>query len=138
MPLVAVSLALAGCASSTKKLSAAYVSPSQYANLDCAQLGEESARLRARYVEVGASVDKAAANDAGITAVGAVLFWPALFFLGGNQQQEAEYSRLKGEYDAVSQTASLKKCTPTLETNASEPEPAKAENTVARMRIEPQ
>ena len=39
-----------------------------------------------------------------------VLFWPALFALGGTKQQEAEYARLRGEYDAVQQAAIQKKC----------------------------
>ena len=38
-----------------------------------------------------------------------ILFWPALFALGGTKQQEAEYARLKGEYDAVQQAAIAKK-----------------------------
>lgn len=42
--------------------------------------------------------------------VGLVVFWPALFFLGGTIRQEAEYARLKGEYDAVQQAAIEQKC----------------------------
>lgn len=42
--------------------------------------------------------------------VGLVLFWPALFALGGTKQQEAEYARLKGEHDALQQAAVAKKC----------------------------
>jgi hypothetical protein len=38
------------------------------------------------------------------------LFWPAAFALGGNQAQEAEYARLKGEADAIHQAAIAKKC----------------------------
>ena len=39
-----------------------------------------------------------------------MLFWPALFFLGGTKQQEAEYARLKGEHEALQQSAIEKKC----------------------------
>jgi hypothetical protein len=56
-------------------------------------------------------VDKAASNDKALTGVGVILFFPVLFALGGNQAQEAEYGRLKGEYEALQQTAILKKCT---------------------------
>ncbi|HAB64343.1 MAG TPA: hypothetical protein DCE49_09190 [Pseudomonas sp.] len=42
--------------------------------------------------------------------MGIVLFWPALFALGGTKQQEADYGRLRGEYDASHQAAILKKC----------------------------
>ncbi len=41
---------------------------------------------------------------------GLLLAWPALFALGGTKEQEAEYARLKGEYDAIHQSAVLKKC----------------------------
>jgi len=55
-------------------------------------------------------LDEAASNDKSIGVVGAVIFWPALFALGGTKQQEAEYARLKGEYNAVQQSAVIKKC----------------------------
>ena len=63
-----------------------------------------------RVKQLGVRLDQAASNDKAIGVVGAVLFWPALFALGGTKQQEAEYARLKGEYDAVSQAQILKKC----------------------------
>jgi hypothetical protein len=42
--------------------------------------------------------------------VGLVLFWPALFFLGGGDKKD-ELGRLKGEYDALDQAAIEKNCT---------------------------
>jgi len=43
--------------------------------------------------------------------VGLVLFWPALFFLeGGDGPQAAEYSRLRGEVDAMRRAAVHKEC----------------------------
>jgi hypothetical protein len=42
--------------------------------------------------------------------VGLILFWPALFALGGTKAQEAEFGRLKGEHDAVQKTVVEKKC----------------------------
>lgn len=44
-------------------------------------------------------------------AAGIILFWPALFFLeGGDGPQAAEYSRLKGEREALQQALVQKKC----------------------------
>lgn len=108
---VSVALALAGCATASKDIATAYVSPNQYASYDCAQLAAEAGRIQARVVQLGGRLDQAATNDAGIMAVGLILFWPVLFALGGTKQQEAEYARLKGEYDAVEQMAVQKKCT---------------------------
>jgi hypothetical protein len=111
-----VALSVAGCATASKDLTATYVSPMQYGTYDCDQLNAEAQRIQARVVQLGGRLDQAAQNDAGIMAVGMILFWPALFALGGTKQQEAEYSRLKGEYDAVMQAAIQKRC-PTMMPN---------------------
>lgn len=107
---VASTIGLAGCATSSKDIAASYVSPMQYASYDCDQLNAEAQRIQGRVVQLGGRLDEAANNDKALTAVGIVLFWPALFFLGGTKQQEAEYARLKGEYDAVQQAAVQKRC----------------------------
>jgi hypothetical protein len=41
--------------------------------------------------------------------VGLVVFWPALFFLAGDDQKEA-LARLKGEYEALQAAAIRKDC----------------------------
>jgi hypothetical protein len=108
---VAISVAyLSGCATASKDITAAYVSPVQYQSYDCQQLAAETERLQSRYTELGGRLDQAATNDKTLMGVGLVLFWPALFALGGTKSQEAEYSRLKGEYDAVQKAAVEKRC----------------------------
>jgi hypothetical protein len=104
-----VALNLSGCASTSDKVSAAYVSPLQFNSYDCSQLTAESQRISARVSELGGQVDKAATNDKVIMGVALIVFWPALFALG-NKQQEAEFARLKGEYDAIQRAAIEKKC----------------------------
>ena len=43
--------------------------------------------------------------------VGLILLWPVLFFLeGGDDPRATEYSRLKGERDAVEKVSVQKKC----------------------------
>lgn len=105
-----VSIGLSGCATASKDLTPTYTSPMQYQSYDCDQLASESQRIQARVIQLGGRLDTAAANDKAIAGVGAILFWPALFALGGTKQQEADYSRLRGEYDAVQQSAVLRKC----------------------------
>ncbi|MEY4425836.1 MAG: hypothetical protein RL535_134 [Pseudomonadota bacterium] len=107
---LAISIALSGCASSSGKVAATYASPLAYQTYDCTQIASESVRLQARMTELGGQVDKAADNDKVLTGVAVVLFWPAIFFLG-NKQQEAEFGRIKGEYEAIQQAAIAKKCT---------------------------
>lgn len=108
--VLAVALTLGGCATASKDISASYVSPMQYQSYDCEQLAGEAQRIQARVAQVGGRLDEAASNDKIITGVGCVILWPSLFFLGGTKQQEAEYARLRGEYDAVHQAAIAKKC----------------------------
>jgi hypothetical protein len=108
----AIVLGLSGCATSSADIAATYTAPLQYQGYDCAQLGSEAQRIHARVNQLGGRLDEAANNDKAIMGVGLLLFWPALFALGGTKQQEAEYARLKGEYDAIQQAMIAKKCEP--------------------------
>ena len=107
---VSLSIALMGCATASKDVTTSYISPMQYQSLDCDQLAAESQRIQVRVGQLGGRLDEAASNDKAIVGVGMILFWPALFALGGTKQQEAEYARVKGEYEAVQQSSVLKKC----------------------------
>jgi hypothetical protein len=107
---LAVAVCLAGCATASKDIASTYVSPMQYHSYDCNQIAAEVARIQVRVSQLGGRLDEAASNDKALMGVGLVLFWPALFALGGTKQQEAEYAHLKGEYDALQQAAIQKKC----------------------------
>ena len=108
--ILAVVVALSGCATASKDVASIYVSPLQYQSFDCDQLAAENQRLQSRVNQLAGRLDEAASNDKAIGVVGAILFWPALFALGGMKPQEAEYARLKGEADAIQQSAIIKKC----------------------------
>jgi len=108
--LLATALAAQGCATASKDVATSYVSPLQYQSYDCDQIGSEMGRVQVRVKELGGRLDEANTNDKALVGVGLVLFWPALFFVGGTKQQEAEFGRLKGEYDALQQAAVAKKC----------------------------
>ena len=111
--VVSCGLVLSGCSTASKDISPVYVSPVQYQSFDCSQIAAENQRLNGRVTQLGGRLDEAAANDKAIGVVGAVLFWPALFALGGTKGQEAEYARLRGEHDALQQTSIHKKCAQT-------------------------
>lgn len=106
----AVAVALAGCSTASKDITPLTVSPMQFSNYDCDQLAAEQMRIHGRITQLGGRLDQAASNDQAIGWAGALLFWPALFFLGGTKEQEAEYAKLRGEYDALHQSAIQKKC----------------------------
>ena len=104
-------LTLVGCASQPEEMATQYVSPVQYQGLDCEQVSLEMERTSRRINELYTGLKKTADNDAAQMGVGLVLLWPALFFLeGGDGPQAAEYSRLKGEYEALESVAIEKKC----------------------------
>jgi len=107
--IAAASLSIAGCSSSPEKISAAYVSPIQYSPYDCDQIGMELIRVNRKVIEISGVQKKEADKDAVAMGVGLVLFWPALFFLAGNDHSD-ELARLKGEYEALETVAIQKKC----------------------------
>jgi hypothetical protein len=82
-------LALAGCASKSSEIAPTYVSPIQYQSYTCAQLAEEAQRVSAAAVTATGVQDKQATNDAVATGVGVIIFWPALFFIGGDKVNAA-------------------------------------------------
>lgn len=106
----ALALLLSGCATASKDIASAYVSPLQFQNLDCQQVIAEQARISVRVNQLAGRLDQASSNDKALVGVGMILFWPALFALGGTKEQEAEYARLRGEYDALQKVAIEKRC----------------------------
>lgn len=107
--LLATSI-LAGCSTASKDIAAANVSPVQYSNYDCDQIRLELTRINSRVNQMAGKLDKNRENDNVTVGVSLLLFWPAVFFLGGTKEQEAEFSKLKGESQALEQVAIQKKC----------------------------
>ncbi|MBH2042712.1 MAG: hypothetical protein I8H87_04060 [Comamonadaceae bacterium] len=107
---ISTALSTTGCATSSSNITASYTAPLQYQAYDCAQLTSEAQRVQGRADQLAGRLDEAASNDKVLMGVGLVLFWPALFALGGTKQQEADYARLKGEHDALGQAMIAKKC----------------------------
>lgn len=107
-------LSLTACADHTNKIAASYVSPLQYQDYSCKQLGAEMGRVSTRANQVAYDVNKNADGDSTAMGVGLILFWPALFFIDGDTPQAQEYARLKGEFDALQQAAIQKDCSITV------------------------
>ena len=104
-------LVLAGCATQPEKIGTVYVSPLHYKNFDCEQLHMEAQRVSRRAQELHASLKEEADADAIQMGVGLILFWPTLFWLeGGDDYRAQEYSRLKGERDAIERASIQKNC----------------------------
>ena len=103
-------LLAAGCASSSEMVTGSYASPLQYQSYSCQQLGEEAQRISARVAQSSGVQDKKRSDDALATTAAVIIFWPAAFFVSGNDQNTAELSRLKGEFEAVEKVSIQKNC----------------------------
>lgn len=107
----ATAITLAGCASSPDDMSAASVSPLKYRDYSCDQIAMEMDYTSEQTTKLYNQLEKKANDDAAQMTVGMVLFWPALFFLeGGDGPQAAEYSQLKGNYNALRRASIKKEC----------------------------
>jgi hypothetical protein len=107
LPLAAL---LAACAKDASQVGATYVSPVLYEGYTCKQLGEEAQRVSSRAAAATGAQDQKATNDKVAMGVGLVVFWPALLFTKGNDENTAELGRLKGQMDAIEQASIQKKC----------------------------
>lgn len=102
--------AISGCATKPNKIGAAYVSPLQYKDYDCKQLGLESERVTRRVTELNASIQKKADGDTAKVVIGTILFFPTLFFTDGDGPEVAEFARLKGEAEALQKAIITRQC----------------------------
>ncbi|MGB0712559.1 MAG: hypothetical protein ACPGUC_03255, partial [Gammaproteobacteria bacterium] len=111
LTLAALTL-LSGCATQPSELKSAEVSTSGYEGMSCSELAGEARGNLTRTDELFALLEKKAKDDEAQTAIGVILFWPALFALeGGDGPEAAEYSRLKGELNAMEKVIYTKDCT---------------------------
>ncbi|WP_234819499.1 hypothetical protein [Rhodopseudomonas palustris] len=108
--IIAAAIALAGCATKSEEISAAYVSPVQYQSYTCQQLQMEAQAISQRAAVVSGAQDQKRSNDQVATGVAIVVFWPAAFFVNGDGPTAAELSQLKGQMIAVEQASNAKRC----------------------------
>ena len=106
---LAATLALAGCATAPEQIAAAYVSPVAFSGQTCGQLNAQAQQLNARLATATGQQTQQANNDAAMTAVALVLFWPAAFWIGGNDQGAA-IAQMRGEFEAIRTAAIQRGC----------------------------
>lgn len=101
---------LAACATTSSDIAPSYVSSYSYENMSCKRLSQEAETLSAHAAKVFAEQDQKASNDKVATGAAVVLFWPALFFIGGDKAKAAEVAKLKGEMSAIETVNKRKNC----------------------------
>lgn len=102
-------LVLQGCAAHPDSIGLTYTSPLKYQDYTCKQIGAELDRVGQQVADLTGQQRRQATKDAWAFGVGLVLFWPALFFMIGEDKKE-ELAALKGEYDALQKVAVQKEC----------------------------
>ena len=113
-----VAFSLVGCASSSKDIDKAHVSPRKYKDYTCDELVDEGVYISQKVEALAQSLDTEATKDTAQTTAAFVLapftFGWSLGILGalegGDGYEAVEYSRLKGEYEAIYEAAVRKKC----------------------------
>lgn len=108
--LAAASSLAAACASSSDNVAASYVSPVMYQGLSCSQLSYEAQRVSSAAAAAAGVQDSQRTKDAVVTTAAIVVFWPAAFFVGGDNAKTAELARLKGEMQAIEAASIQKRC----------------------------
>ena len=108
--LVTGVLFLSSCASPPSEILPAYVSPLQYEQYDCSQIGSEMERVTRELNQIYAAVKKKSSNDATAMGVGMILFWPSLFLIRGDGSEATQFAQLQGELEALEKASILKKC----------------------------
>jgi hypothetical protein len=116
-------LLAAGCAKDANQVGATYISPVIYESYSCSQLAEEAQRVSGRAAQSAGVQDQKATNDKVAMGVGLVVFWPALLFTKGNDENTAELARLRGQMDAIEQTSIKKRCGISFQRAAAPPAP---------------
>jgi len=110
LAMVALTVALAGCASSSTDITPAYVSPVVYQSYNCQQLALEAQSVSTRAATLSGVQDSQRTKDTLVTTAAVVVFWPAAFFVGGDKQNAAELAQIKGQMVAIEQASIAKKC----------------------------
>ena len=102
------SLTVGACASSPDNISGQFVSPVLYEGYSCDQIRSDLIRIDGRVTTLTGQQRRRASQDAWAVG-GAIIFWPALFFLMRGDKAD-ELGRLKGEYEALTTVARQKQC----------------------------
>ena len=99
---VAASMAVSACSTGSTGVSASYVPTSKYNGWSCESLNLELSRVQNRASAITGKLEQDKSTDQAVAAAGILLFWPALFFLDGDDPvKQAELSRMLGEAEAI-------------------------------------
>jgi len=106
-----VVLMLTACATNPDKIGKAYVSTSEYYGYSCQQLSNAYSRNERDAAALYSSMKSKSRVNTTAGVVGALVFWPALFFMKGkNPEADARMSELKGRKAAIESAMNRSGC----------------------------
>jgi len=108
-------LMASGCATRSEDVAATYVSPPHYDQLNCRQLADTAARISESAFNLrGERDDSKHVWEIIPPSHAPVVFWPTAF-VTNDPALMAEYTTLKGEFDAILQMSVSKGCSTRFE-----------------------
>lgn len=110
MALIFLAAVSTACATKSSEIVPTFVSPVQYQNYDCQQLGAEAQSVSQQAAIANGQQDKISRDDSVKTTVGAIIFWPVLLFNSGDGNQASQVASLKGQMQAIESASIQKKC----------------------------
>ena len=97
-----IATTLGACATNPDKVGAKYVSSTEFAGYSCEQIREEYRRSTSDLDTLNATMKSLHRKNTAAVTIGAVLFWPALFFAKSkNQTNDEALAELKGRHAAL-------------------------------------
>jgi len=110
--LLAVLLALSGCATRAVDVRPVAANPADFATWDCDRIHDEQDAVQQRAADVAYAVDERAGNNILALGVGVAVFWPALLAMRPVGLEADELARLKGRYEALLVAERRQACPP--------------------------
>ncbi len=101
---------LSACASSPGGIEPAHISSFKYSGHSCASLRAKGRRVSLEAQRIAGKVQDRSTDDAVLTGVAIVLFWPAAFFVKGDGPEAEQYAQLIGERHAIEEASKRKGC----------------------------
>lgn len=122
-------ITLTACTSAKKStdVSSVRVPVAPYMRMSCDELLTEQRILLNNLEMTRAAVDKSYNSDKTTEVVAWVLFAPAAFFLEGNQKEATDFAATKGQYEAIQEAVSIKKCVSEMKAQETQPQEVEKE-----------
>ncbi len=103
-------LSLIGCTSHPDNHSGIYISPYKYKDYSCEQVAVDILGISKKIGSAYKAAEVERQQDQALTTLGMTIFFPALFFLDGDELDLERYGYLKGEMEALLIAGEQKGC----------------------------